>query len=113
MTSIVDTPPAAATPSGGDDLLEAIERRIVAAHGRFIDTIGGQEIYSPFALAGLVHEIVTEHTAAIAAELGTADGEVRYVVDLLAPALDERNRLRDENERLRAALAGRSDSVWD
>lgn len=132
MTTSVDTPTAAATPSDDDDALEAIHQRLIAEQPRFLGAIdGGPEIYSPFALAQLVHEITAEARAdtarALTGELREAGDDVRHVVDLLV-ASDERgdrlyeenerlrgdlDGLRGENDRLRAELAGRTESVWD
>lgn len=113
MTSIVDTPAAPATPDGGGDrdAIESIYQRVLEQGARFIGELGGEEWYSPFALALVIHEIVTDHTAAVVPdlvrELGTADGEVRRVVDLLVAALDANDRLREDNDRLRAELHSR------
>lgn len=109
MTSIVDTPPAVGSPDdGGDhDLIEAIYQRVLDQSARFLGTLGGEEWYSPFALALVVHEIVTDHTATVVSELGTASDEVRHLVDLLVASLAENDRLREDNERLRAELYGR------
>lgn len=108
MTSIVDAPTAAATPDdgGGRDAIETIYQRVQAEDARFLPTINGQQVYSQTALALFIHEVVTDHTATVVAELGTAD-EVRHVIDLLVGKLEENDRLREENDRLRAELHGR------
>lgn len=109
MTSIVDTPPAVGTPDDGgpSDLIESIHQRILDQGPRFLGTLGGEEWYSPFGLALVVHEIVTDHTAAVVADLSTADGEVRHLIDLLVAKLEDNDRLREDNDRLRAQLADR------
>lgn len=116
MTTIVDTPPTTSTPDdGGHDRIEAIYQRVLDETPRFLGTLDGQEFYSPFALALVMNEIVAEReTTAVrelTGELGTADDQVRYLVDLLVTSDETVERLRADNERLRAEMSGREPTV--
>jgi hypothetical protein len=91
------------TPPATGDLLEHIEHRVA-------EFLSQPEAGSQFEFVQLVYEIATTHSAAVVRELaatntalGTADGELRHVVDVLVGSLEE-------IDRLRAKLADRSAS---
>jgi hypothetical protein len=91
---MVNTTTPAVDTTTGVDLAEAVYRRINGSMGRFLRTsLDGEVVYSPHALAELVVEILTGHTAALAAERDglarESDLREREILDLI----DERDRL--------------------
>jgi hypothetical protein len=113
MTAIAEKPDATtgeSTPSPlATDLTERVEQRVTEQTTRFLyrDPVTGRPVYSPVALAALIVQITNEEIETVLAELTTADDQVRHLVDVLVGTIEERDRLRASNQRLRVELSGR------